>query len=115
MSDHKPALVPGYPRLAGRICCQPEFGIYRSFAALNARDLLYMQAEIIALEDELLKIEQEDSRSTEDNRSYFSADWYWLAKGPQTTRIDEGYDSHMQQKILCQLRPLLRDYSEFRR
>ena len=36
-------LIPGYPKLAGRMGIMPEIGMFRRFGALNARSLLYYQ------------------------------------------------------------------------
>ena len=50
--------VHGYPRLATFMGNEPGAAIYRRFASLNARVLLYRQAEIVCLEHELDQLEQ---------------------------------------------------------
>jgi len=47
-------LVLRYPRIAGRMAAKPETASFRRFSALNARNLLYMQAELCRLVQELL-------------------------------------------------------------
>jgi len=44
-------LIPGYPKLAGRMEIMPEIAMFRSFGALNARSLLYYQSELAHLEE----------------------------------------------------------------
>ena len=52
----------GYPMIAERIASKPQTAIYRRFDALNARRILYLQAELCALEKQLHDIEEEDAR-----------------------------------------------------
>lgn len=49
----------GYPKLAERIAVLPGTGIYRRFDACNARNLLYLQSELCALE---LAIREQEGR-----------------------------------------------------
>jgi hypothetical protein len=48
----------GYPRLATFMGHEPGAAIYRRFASLNSRILLYRQAEIVCLEHELDELEK---------------------------------------------------------
>jgi len=50
--------VHGYPRLATFMGHEPGAAIYRRFASLNARILLYRQAELVCLEHELDDLEK---------------------------------------------------------
>lgn len=50
----------GYPMLAERIALKPQTAIYRRFAALNSRRILYLHAELCILERRLRKIEKEE-------------------------------------------------------
>ena len=56
--DEVERAVHGYPRLATFMGNEPGAAIYRRFASLNARVLLYRQAEIVCLEHELDELEQ---------------------------------------------------------
>jgi len=58
--DHHPR---GYPALASFIGSDKDFFIFRRFNALSARSLLYLQDELIELEDKLLEIDLRESRS----------------------------------------------------
>jgi hypothetical protein len=42
--------VNGYPKLARHMGASPEIAIFRRFGALNAQNLLYLQAELVHLE-----------------------------------------------------------------
>ncbi|KAK3116672.1 hypothetical protein LTR53_002719 [Teratosphaeriaceae sp. CCFEE 6253] len=48
----------GYPKLATFLSGQEGYAIYRRFASLNARNLLYHQAKLVHLEHELHEMEQ---------------------------------------------------------
>lgn len=50
----------GYPMIAERIALKPQTAIYRRFDALNARHLLYLQAELSIMEKKLHDVEEED-------------------------------------------------------
>ena len=52
----------GYPMIAERIASKPQTAIYRRFDALNARHILYLQAELCTLERQLHDVEEEDGR-----------------------------------------------------
>lgn len=49
----------GYPMLARFLGTRENYAIYRSFTALNARNLLYHQAKLTHLEHEMHEIEQD--------------------------------------------------------
>jgi len=44
---------PGYPSVAALVSKDNDFAIFRKFRYLNARNLLYLQAELVDLENEL--------------------------------------------------------------
>jgi len=52
--------MTGYGKFAQLIADFPSLTIYRKFGALSSKVLLYMQAELIHLENELKIIAQED-------------------------------------------------------
>ncbi|KAL8696341.1 MAG: hypothetical protein Q9224_002847 [Gallowayella concinna] len=63
--------MANYNKLATVMGDHQELAIFRRFQRLNAKSLLYMQAEILHLESELDMIELEDKRSEEKSRSLF--------------------------------------------
>ncbi|MCJ1351511.1 MAG: hypothetical protein MMC33_001495 [Icmadophila ericetorum] len=56
-------LTDGYPKLATLIGRTGEVAIFKRFSALNAENLLFMQAELLYLENELKKIVDSDLRA----------------------------------------------------
>jgi hypothetical protein len=43
-------LVQGYPKLAGRMALDPDMQMFCSFGALNMRNLLYLQNDLVYIE-----------------------------------------------------------------
>lgn len=81
----------GYPRLAERMGVKPETLIFRKFVALNARVLLYMQAELSMLEEQLQAQEEKDRTDAEGNRSRYASDFNYLLlsfKDGNTAQLD---------------------------
>jgi hypothetical protein len=62
----KPAY--NYLTLAQKLGNEPGFAIFRRFATLNAKNLLYLQAELTLLEDELEYLESEDQDAEDETR-----------------------------------------------
>jgi hypothetical protein len=108
----KPLPVAGYPLLADQIGRQPEIGIYRSFLALHAQDILYMQAEIHDLELELHRIQKEDSDSLDQYRSRYKENWWYLENAEGHGYYQQDHPALKQPRILRRLRPLLAQYGE---
>ena len=67
----RPALQ-GYPKLARFIGERPGFAIFRRFSELNARNLLYLQAELLDVEEELYETEFDDQRDQDLKQLQFS-------------------------------------------
>ncbi|GKZ93960.1 hypothetical protein CBS115989_4376 [Aspergillus niger] len=64
----------GYDRLAALMARDPGSSIYRSFSKLNAKNLLYLQAEIAYIQIDLQDIIEEDGQS-EDKVSFPFSVW----------------------------------------
>ncbi|KAF2475391.1 uncharacterized protein BDR25DRAFT_340161 [Lindgomyces ingoldianus] len=97
-------LVAGYPKLAGQMGIMPEAAMFRTFSALNARNLLYLQAELISLEKQLLDSESNDSQ--DEKRSRYALDWFWLSQSKQ----NEGNESQLQ--LILEMRKKLKEYNK---
>lgn len=76
------ALFAGYPNLAQHMASMPETSIFRSFAKLNIRNLLYMQAELVYLEQDLHMFQLEDARArrTATVRRSYMTNWLPLSR-----------------------------------
>lgn len=97
-------LVMGYPKLAGQMEILPEIAIFRRFGALNARSLLYQQAELIHLEKLLRDIERRDNDSGVGSKPKYARCWYWLSQS-----LDDGDDE--QWRLMKKIKRKLRKYS----
>lgn len=72
--------MEGYPQLAVFQGAYSELAIYRSSSTLNARNLLYLRAEIVDLEDQLNRYTIEDFNSDEPEKKRYSRNWYYLSR-----------------------------------
>lgn len=96
--------VVGYPKLAAQIEILPELSMFRRFGALNAQNLLYMQAELAYLEKKLRERQQIDANDPSGKRSAYALNWFWL-KGSENT------DAGEQQALVLRIRQVLKEYS----
>jgi hypothetical protein len=99
-------LVEGYPRLAGQIGQYPETAILRRFATLNSQNLLYLQAELIHLEEKIRVLEATANRSQSDNKRLYARDWYWLKASAESD------DCELWQTVL-EAKTKLKEYSPY--
>ncbi|PMD64632.1 uncharacterized protein K444DRAFT_625298 [Hyaloscypha bicolor E] len=94
--------VEGYPRLACHMAQYSENAVFRRFSSLGTRNLLYLQAELVHLEQKLCRLEAADSASSEGRRATYSKDWYWLNDSPE--------ENDEQLKIVLSIRSKLKEY-----
>ena len=103
--------VKGYPSLAAFIASDPDksTAIYRRFDRLSARNLLYLQSELVELEAQQDALDAEDLRpttSTEERKSV--RDWKILkerANQPGNTREKE------RLRVAEEIRTKIKEYS----
>jgi len=96
--------VTGYPKLAAKIAVQPEAAIYRRFGALNAQNLLYLQAELVDLEERLKEQQDLDNNDSTGRKSEYSKNWFSLQ--------DSGVDGDTEQlDLVMKIREVLKEYS----
>jgi len=100
-----PRHVNGYPKLAHHMGASPEIAIFRRFGALNAQNLLYLQAELVHLEKTLREFEKRDSQSSEGMKSQYARDWFWLSRSE-----NDGNDDQWQ--TVLAIRKKLVEYSK---
>ena len=94
-----------YLKLADLMAKYPGLAIFRRFATLNAKSLLYLQAEIAELEDQLELREREDMNAEKVDRRRFQWQARLLMEAP------EGENG--QWKTVLEIREKLKEYSEF--
>lgn len=97
--------VSGYPKIASLMGSHPEMLMVRLFRALNARNLLYLQAELHHIEDQLLKCEQVDTESDDPEVRFYSQDWWSLNNS-------KGNEHHEQWLLVQKMKEKLREYGK---
>lgn len=97
---------PGYRKLARFMGAFPEAAIFHRFAALNARNILYLQAELLWLEDQLEKLEKADAESDDVDRKEYTRNWFLLTHAG--TASDGSSD---QWRLFLRIRTVLDQYS----
>lgn len=95
--------MEGYAKIANLMGHHQELAIFRRFNVLNFQNLLYLQAKLTYLEDDLRKLARCDA--AEPSRRFYSKEWWSLARtrGNGTERA--------QWKKILQIRKTLREYS----
>ncbi|ETN46597.1 uncharacterized protein HMPREF1541_00783 [Cyphellophora europaea CBS 101466] len=97
--------MEGYARIAEQTSYHPSLGIYRRFAALNAQNILYLQAEIHELEADLRSYAAADAAQPKHTaRAHYSRNWHKLARA-------QGED-RQQWHTIETLRAKLKEYNE---
>ena len=93
----------GYPGLAKFVGQDLDqgLGIFKQFSQLNARNLLYMQAELLCLEQELDVITYVDEHGTDPSTKNFARSVWEMKKPPNRSQWN---------KVL-EIRGKLKDYS----
>jgi hypothetical protein len=93
----------GYPQVATFMGDHPELAMVRRFRGLNARNLLYLQAELVQIEKELLQCERDDANNKVDPyKSYYRLDYKILA---------EQQLGDTQHDLILKMRAKLKEYS----
>lgn len=100
--------MAGYDRLASLMGVYSEVAIFRRFGALNAQNLLYLQAELTTLELEFRRIAQADAVSGHQDRTLYSRDWQTLSESVNAPGGDDA-----QWTTFLRIREKLKEYSEW--
>ncbi|KAF2462017.1 hypothetical protein BDY21DRAFT_368156 [Lineolata rhizophorae] len=91
----------GYPKLSWWVGKEPGFAIFRRFASLNAKNLLYYQAEIAQLEVQLQDLEHLNARENESLQTQVS----------ELMSAKPGTNAARQWEKVLEIRAKLRDYN----
>ncbi|KAH8165634.1 hypothetical protein CIB48_g2605 [Xylaria polymorpha] len=97
----------GYPRLASLMGAHPEMATFRRFGSLNALNLLYLQAELVDLENKLLKQAKTDAESGHFEPSIYHRDWQTLSESMTT---EDGNPT--QWHTMLEVRDKLKEYNQ---
>lgn len=96
--------MEGYAKLGDRSSHRPELLIHRRFGALQAQNILYLQAEIHELEADLRELEQENAKAPAGSpRIQYSRNWHRLATAQDSDR--------RQWDVFCVLQEKLKEYN----
>jgi hypothetical protein len=98
------AIMEGYEKLAELMGERPTLGIFRRFSSLGAKNLLYLQAELVSLESELKRCVAEDNSSGDAEKLEYAVNWYSLMRSEEKGKS-------MQWTIMQDIRRKLREYS----
>lgn len=99
--------MEGYSKLAVLMSRNNEVAILRRFGELNFKNLLYLQAELVELEEQLQRLAVSDYASSEGSRKYHNKHWGLLS--------DTEPGNHQEQwKKWLEIRAKLKEYSMFR-
>lgn len=100
----------GYGRLAKTLALDHDLSMFRRFAALNIRNILYLQSELQSLELKLHDIDNDANDISKGNAIWGQPrSWYWAKRSqvfPVSGEQTEGYWD-----IVLQIRDLLEKYS----
>jgi len=97
----------GYRAVAAWIARDPdnETFIYRRFDQLSARNLLYLQSELLALEKRLEKLDDETARSADMELKDSARRWEVFARNAET-RAEE----RTRMDIVVEIRAKIKEY-----
>jgi hypothetical protein len=100
-------MVPGYDKVANFIATDPCMSIYPRFSKANAKNLLYLQAEISLVLHELGFNAEMDFESGDPDKELFPVS----VRALKMFRSEDGKMCRQWEKTL-ELRQLLKEYSE---
>lgn len=84
----------------------PEVAMVRRFRALNARHLLYLQAELAQIEKQLLKQEEIDAKERgHPDKPKYAIDYAWLMDSAEE-------EDHAQWQLIKDMKEKLKEYSK---
>lgn len=103
--------VPGYPSLAAFIASDPDHStaIYRRFDRLSARNLLYLQAEILTLEKKQDELDKQDFNGDDIEAKNKARNWEILL-----ARAESGSDDEAKERVQIAkaIREKIKEYSQ---
>ena len=99
-------MMADYSGLAAIMGKHQELALFRKFSALNIKNLLYMQSELVHLECELTSIASEDKRSADNDRASFHVSLFDLKESFGTCK-------GVQWGKVLEIREKLKIYSVF--
>ncbi|KAL0259411.1 hypothetical protein SLS55_005147 [Diplodia seriata] len=114
----------GYAKIAAQMAKHPESAMVRQFGDLNLQNILYLQAELVGLEEDFRRLEAKNDASEDEEKAAFSLDWHALHSYGQDDDDSEGSEqqSHSgsdnldsgseQWELALKIRERLKEYSK---
>lgn len=89
----------GYPALADFLAQDPdhETYVFRKFKKLAVRNVLYLQGELTALEEEVETLEQEAAKNTDPELHLSMRSWRTLNENARRPGREKSLESRLQQ------------------
>jgi hypothetical protein len=104
LTSKRIASIMGYTKLSNFMVTK-SYPIFRQFQASAARDLLYLQAELVHLESEYQKVSKSDRETgEEDERHLYAFEWWHLSQSENRGLGGE------QWALALEIRRKLREY-----
>lgn len=108
--------LEGYEDFSKYIASDADLSIYRRFGALGARNLLYLQGELQALEAQLQKLDDEDREEIVKLSGDRRRDVSWAAKSWESFSEQAGNEGRQSEKmkLVIKLRGVMKEYGKFK-
>lgn len=101
-ANARPARLDGYPSFAHFIAKDADAEIYRKYAHLSARNLLYLQSELHELEEQLGQLDREDAKDIDNEEAQKAAREWKHYSDPENGRACQ--QKALQGKIRLKLK-----------
>jgi hypothetical protein len=105
-----------YSKLSAFMARYPEIAIFRTFADLNVKNILYYEAELAHLERELQEVEKRDAACGTSPRQNYGTRWIKMQAGLEWPEIcqeprQNTQGDERQWRMIVQIRKVLEKYS----
>ncbi|KAH8724360.1 hypothetical protein GQ44DRAFT_655147 [Phaeosphaeriaceae sp. PMI808] len=97
----------GYASFAEFVASDPELAIYRRFQHLSARNILYLQSELVEAENQLAEFDKEDREQNSVNFDAILGTRCWISLQSEATRSDR---AEKRRNLIQKIRPLMKEY-----
>lgn len=98
--------MEGYSQIANFMSKHPDAALFSRFSDINLQNILYLQAEISGLREDLRQREARNQDASSEGTKSAAFNWYALSEVP-----DHDDPSESQWDKFLKLRQLLKQYS----
>ena len=100
--------VEGYPSFADFVVSDLELSVYKRFDRLSARNLLYLQTELLELERQLREYDDDDFDEKDTEAQYVAKCWETFA-----ARAEDHAREHAKMELIIRIRCLIKEYRKW--